>query len=222
MNCGLKHAPTLASPDNGAVETIQHRLARYVAVALILGVIGALFVRQQLASGGADAQAVGLLDTRSVVVGAPVPDFVLRTLDGHTARLTAYRGKTIVLNFWASWCVPCREEMANFASSYAARGGDSGDLVILAVDYLPLDGERDVRRFVDGFASRGQPLTFPILLDTTEGAVAARYGVAPRGARQAALPVSFVIDRDGVLRSKVLGPITNVLGDRLRDAETQR
>ncbi len=112
--------------------------------------------------------------------------------------------------------------MADFQALYGACGEPSGDLLVLDVDYLPLDAERDVRRFIDGFAAGGTPLTFPILFDTSDGAVAERYGVAPRGAKQAALPVSFFISRAGVLLAKVFGPVTGTLDAQLCAAEAAR
>jgi thiol-disulfide isomerase/thioredoxin len=112
-----------------------------------------------------------------------------------------------VLNFWASWCTPCQREMPEFQAMYRERL-EADDFVVLAVDYRPLDSESEVRQFLADFEDGGgDPIAFPVLYDTNDGAVAERYGVAPRNARQATLPVSFFIDRDGVLRDKVFGPV---------------
>ncbi len=190
------------------------RLARYALTAAIVLSIGGALAWQQWsgrAAGGGEAGA-GL-----VSVGEPAPDFALRTLDGRTVRLADYRGKTVIVNFWASWCPPCRQEMPEFEALYRERRA-AGDLVVLALDYRPLDSERDVQRFLDSVAATGQPLTFPIVLDV-EGEVAAQYGVAPRGARQATLPVSFFVDRNGVVRDRVFGPVTGTLLERVRATE---
>lgn len=197
------------------LATLDWRL-RYAITAAILLVIAGLFMQREVlgnddpATGGVDN--FGLLDEAPATVGEPAPDFVLRGVDGGEVRLSDFRGKTVVLNFWASWCTPCRREMAEFEAMYRERL-EADDFVVLAVDYRPLDSESEVQRFLNSFADgNGEAIGFPIAYDTTDGAVAERYGVAPRNARQATLPVSFFIDRDGVLREKVFGP---VFGDLL-------
>lgn len=199
-----------------------------IAAAIVLAVLG--LGRLRGADGGADAPPAppgagasapaGLLDAAPATVGAPAPDFELELLDGGRARLSQYRGRTVVLNFWASWCPPCREEMVEFERLYRERR-PADDLVVLAVDYRPLDSPAEVRRFLATFEAReGRPLTFPVLFDTAAGDVAERYGVAPRGARQATLPVSFFIDRAGVLRGRVFGPVIgNLLSEQVAIAD---
>jgi peroxiredoxin len=108
--------------------------------------------------------------------------------------------------------------MPEFEALYRSRGQASGNFVVIGINFRPLDGEADARRFVDSFAG-GEPLTFPLVFDTPAGEVAERYGVAARGASQAALPVSFFIDRDGIVREKVLGPITGLLEEKVRATE---
>jgi peroxiredoxin len=199
------------------MESMRHRFMRYAITAAILLTIGGLYVRQRIDDTRTPTvvEARGPLDDAKLEVGAPAPDFELRTLDGREVRLSSLRGKIVVVNFWASWCLPCREEMAEFQRATRAHEA-AADLVVLAVDYLPLDAESDVRRFLETRASElGAPLAFPVVLDTRDGKVAERYGVAPRGAKQAALPVSFFIDRNGVLRDRMFGPVTGTFEGRL-------
>ena len=115
----------------------------------------------------------------------------------------------MVLNFWASWCPPCREEMPEFQALWDERGEDgSDDLVMLALDFLVQDTMADARGFVEG---RG--FTFPVLFDTADGSVADRYRV--RG-----LPATFFIDSEGVVRSVNYGPVFgNLLPDGVAKAD---
>ena len=176
-------------------ETPQRRLIRYGIVAAIVIVIGGVFVQREFLSD--DAETVyGLLDDRSAGEGDEAPDFLLTRLDGEPVRLSDFRGKTIVLNFWASWCPPCRAEMPEFQALWEQRGPSGpDDLVILAVDRIREDTVGDVADFVEDFA-----VTFPILFDTSNRDVEARYGV--RG-----LPATYFVDAGGVIRARNLGPV---------------
>ena len=190
----------IESPTPTAGTDIRNRLLRYGITALILAVIGGLFVQREILTDDtestfvqATAVELGLLDDRSVKLGQPAPDFVLQDLSGNVVRLSDFLGKTVVLNFWASWCPPCRAEMPDFLEVYEQRLPQD-DFVILAVDKLVTDSKGAVDDFVQEFG-----LTFPIAFDASDE-VNQRYGV--RG-----LPSTFFIDRNGVLRSKNLGPV---------------
>ena len=121
------------------------------------------------------------------VVGKPAPDFEWATPDGRTQRLTELRGGPVVVNFWATWCVPCREEMP--ALERVAKADTAARF--LAVD-LDEDGER-IRGFFDRLAlDRLMPL-----LDVNAQA-ARRFGVA-------SLPSTFFVDAGGVVRDVEIG-----------------
>lgn len=109
------------------------------------------------------------------------PDFQVRTPDGSTLRLSDFKGKVVFLNFWATWCEPCREEMPSMERLHRAYK-DRG-LVVLAIS-LDVQGASVVKPFVKKFA-----LTFPIGLDP-KMAVRETYGVW-------AVPSTFLIDRKG-------------------------
>ena len=124
--------------------------------------------------------------------GFSAPDFTLTTLDGATVRLSDLRGKAVLINFWASWCGPCRAEMPHIQAAYEKHTNDG--LVVLGVDQA--ESPATVARFVDEFG-----LTFPIPLDS-DGQVSAAY-------QARALPTSFFVDAEGVIRDTFTGPMTS-------------
>jgi thiol-disulfide isomerase/thioredoxin len=129
--------------------------------------------------------------------GFPAPDFTLEALSGQPAILSAYRGKVVIVNLWASWCGPCRAEMPTIQKVYAANR--ERGLEVLAVNSTFQDSEADAQAFAQNLG-----LTFPILLDR-DGAVSQRYLLR-------ALPSTFFIDRQGVIRSVVFGgPMTEAV-----------
>ncbi len=122
--------------------------------------------------------------------GQQAPAFSLEDLDGAQVSLAAFRGRPVLINFWASWCPPCRAEMPELQRVYASQGSDG--LMILAVNLSTQDNLDDVRRFV---AEQG--LTFPILLDS-EQAVTAAYRVNP-------LPTSVFVTPEGKVHLVQIG-----------------
>ena len=181
-------------------------LARYAAVVAIVLAVGGLYLRQQ--SPQRRAAALGPVDaTARAATGAPAPDFVLEEAgSGRLVRLSDFRGKTVVLNFWATWCVPCREEMPALQQTSAEHAA-AGDVVVVGVDYRETDAQ------VLDFA-RSLGLTFPLLIDR-EGTVREAYGVT-------GLPSTFFVDPAGVVRAQNIGPVTgNLLPDGLRAAGGQ-
>jgi peroxiredoxin len=175
-------------------------LRRGAAAGLVLA-IGGLFVSRELLADDGAPTAFGPTDDRIPEIGQPAPAFVLPSLTGEPISSDDFRGKTVILNFWASWCPPCRAEMPDFQALWEERQ-PRDDLVVLAVDFLAEDTIEAAAAFVDEF-----DLTFPVVTDTESGDVAARYGVP-------GLPATFFIDRQGILRRISLGP---VFGDLLHE-----
>ena len=136
-------------------------------------------------------------------VGAAAPDFTLKTLDGGEVRLSKLRGQPVLINFWASWCAPCRAEMPELARVYEARKADG--LVILGVNLTTQDTLPDVRAFVMEFH-----VTFPVPLDDT-GAV------ANDAYRLRGIPTSIFIDRTGTIVRRQIGISTGEQLDTLVD-----
>ncbi len=121
-------------------------------------------------------------------VGFAAPDFTLETLGGETVSLADLRGQVVLINFWATWCPPCRAEMPAIQQVYETYR-DQG-FTVLAVDVQ--EGKAQVANFAE---ERG--LSFPILMDL-DGAVSARYQVK-------AMPSTFFVDRSGVIQEITLG-----------------
>lgn len=128
------------------------------------------------------------------IVGGQAPDFVLWDLEGNEVSLSRLRGRPVVLNFWASWCPPCRMEMPDLAAAYQAHK-DEG-VVFVGVNFLE-DADR-VREFV-----QWAEISFPVVLDL-RGEVVGAYQVR-------ALPSTFFIDGDGTIVRRYIGPMTRDL-----------
>jgi len=122
-------------------------------------------------------------------IGYTAPDFELADLDGHMHRLSDHRGAVVLLNFWATWCGPCRIEMPTLQAVHEDYGGPDFQVLAVAGD---LEGRTLVRPFMKELG-----LTFPGLLDDT-GTVQDQYFVN-------ALPMTFLLDRHGVIVYKMVG-----------------
>ncbi len=125
----------------------------------------------------------------AALVGQSAPDFQLKTVDGRTIRLSDLRGKVVLVNFWATWCPPCKQEMPSMERLYA-RLHNRG-LEILAVNI-----ESDGDEVLPGFLKQ-HPHTFPVLMDL-EGEVQQTYGVFR-------FPETFVVDRTGRVVQHIIG-----------------
>ena len=119
----------------------------------------------------------------------PAPDFTLENLEGTAVSLSDFRGKVVLLDFWATWCPPCRKEIPHLKELHTEYGDDG--LVILGIA-LDVKGRRVVAPFVEE-----HQLPYPIVLGGQE--VSRAYG----GVRN--IPTAFLIDRDGLIRRRYVG-----------------
>jgi len=168
----------------------------WAAGLLVLGLMGLLYVSLQ-SNNSTDGSEQAPVAAGPVQKGQPAPDFTLTTLDGNQAALSDYAGQVVVVNFWATWCPPCKAEMPDIHDYYQANQ-DKG-LTVLAVNAQ--EDKATVSRFIE---STG--FTFPVLLDS-RGDVEQQYQVR-------SFPSTFVIDRDGRVVYIHVGLITpDVLAD---------
>lgn len=157
--------------------------------AIVTSLIGRLFLGLVIVGiGTALCVSVWGMGSRVPIQGTTAADFELLDLQGGNHRLSQYRGKVVLLNFWATWCVPCTKEMPAMQAAYD-RLKDKG-LVVLAVNEL--EDVDQVRAHIEEHAH-----TFTVLLDPNND-VANLYGVY-------GLPVTVFIDRQGVVQEYLKG-----------------
>ena len=125
---------------------------------------------------------------------ALAPDFTVVDREGNSVNLSDFRGKPVVVNFWASWCGPCKSEMPAFETAYQVYGQDIHFLMVNLTD-----GSRETVEGAAGFID-GQGYTFPLYFDTTYSAAIA-YSVS-------AIPATYFIDADGHLVTQARGAIS--------------
>ncbi|MFP4228559.1 MAG: peroxiredoxin family protein [Salinivenus sp.] len=156
---------------------------------LVTGGLGVLVLSEQ-----PDSPATSTNDDTS----ATAPDFSLETLDGDTFRLSDYRGDVVVLNFWATWCPPCRQEIPDFVSLQQDLGDQGLQFVGVALERDA--GPDEVRDFAEEMN-----INYPIGMG--DGSIAEKYG-GVRG-----LPMTFVIGPEGTIQKHIPGMTTE---ERLR------
>jgi len=177
----------------------RNRWRFLVVPAVVIVLVGALVVLLQSGQDdtvGATTQITfgGKASGIAPKVGAAAPDFTLPSLGGKAVSLSSYKGKVVLLNFFATWCPPCRAEMPDLESSYKELK-DKG-LEIIAVDL------QEDQNTVSGYV-KSLGLSFTVLLD--RGAdVFGQYHVT-------GLPTSYFIDRDGVVREVSIGALNKKL-----------
>jgi cytochrome c biogenesis protein CcmG/thiol:disulfide interchange protein DsbE len=150
-------------------------------VALLAGLLAALLTPQQPAN-----------TSTATVTSKPAPGFTLKTLEGETLTLAQFKGKPVVLNFFASWCGPCKDE----APMLAAAAQEFKDVVFLGIAYNDkLDKAKEFRDNYD--------LRFPIAMDddTDAGRASVNYALF-------SVPETYYIDREGIIQHHNPGPIT--------------
>ncbi len=135
------------------------------------------------------ALVLAVLPPVAVGQDAKAPSLTLKSIEGRTVRLDDYRGKVVLINFWATWCPPCRAEMPDLVKLQREYGKDG--LRIIGVTFPPEQLAR-VRKF-----TRGLRVNYPIALGTRE----MRAAFSP----DETLPLTIIIDREGTIRGTIAG-----------------
>ena len=135
-----------------------------------------------------------IIARNGIEIGKSAPDFELTKLDGTNVKLSDLKGKKVILNFWATWCGPCQQEMPDMEAFYKEH---KENVEILAINYTP--SEKVGAEKVSNFAKE-KGITFPILLDKNIDVTTA-YKVIT-------IPTSYFIDTKGVIQDKFIGPMT--------------
>ncbi len=172
-----------------------------VVVTLIVIMLGSYIKNQIEASEAISEQAVSYemnLDQKTGLgKGQIAPDFTVQTLTGETFTLSELKGKKVVLNFWASWCPPCKKEMPHL-QKYYEEDAEEDNAIIVGVNITHAERSMDpintVQQFVDSF-----DLTFPIPLIEEEG-VDKLYQIIT-------IPSTFMIDTEGRIQHQIIGPL---------------
>jgi len=133
--------------------------------------------------------AAGAAVLRAQSKNAPAPDFVLKDLQGKEVKLADYKGKVLALNFWATWCPPCRAEIPDFVEAYAANKDKGFEILGLSVDRMTADK-------LLPFVSRAK-INYPVALADTN--IVQDYGPID------AIPATIIIDKKGILRHRHIG-----------------
>lgn len=178
-----------------------------IPVLLVVAIVGVLLWFDRVRDSGGDGAAgpygivelpAGFNDTgesASSDVGRAAPDFYLETPDGGTLRLSDLRGSPVLVNFWASWCQPCRQEMPEIVEAWRRPGTG---VIVVGVN---LQENADiVREFSSEFG-----MGFPVVIDRN-GQVAESWRI---GGPIEGIPSSYFIDAEGIVRARHFGPLTS-------------
>ena len=164
---------------------------------ILLIVMGVLTIA---GAAGTSSQTAGssAQDQQEEQTSVAAPDFTLTDQFGESHTLSDYQGKIVFLNFWATWCGPCKSEMPDIQALYEAHGGNAEDLVVLGVAQ-PGAGREGSREDITDFLAEGG-YTYPVVMDE-DGSVFAQYGIR-------AFPTTFMISSDGTVYGYVEGALS--------------
>lgn len=186
----------------------------YMITALVIGTLIFIMVQNTVGQKDPVEAPITQVNPENALQGeeegleqySPAPDFTLETLAGETVTLSELKGKKVILNFWATWCPPCKAEMPHMESFYSKlTDEDQVELIAVNVTESERRGIGEVETFVDSYE-----LSFPIPLDKT-AEVTHKYGVM-------SMPTTYMIDTQGRIAQKVIGPLDEKTLNELVDS----
>lgn len=133
----------------------------------------------------------GNIETSSQLVGRTAPEFALKSFNGDEVKLSDFRGKTVLVNFWASWCHPCREEAPVLEKTYMSLSGRQVEFIGINI----MDDRKSAEEYIKSFGG-----TFVNIYDP-ENKIHLDYGVG-------GVPETFFVNPDGIITGKHRGPLT--------------
>lgn len=186
-----------ARPDTPAARLVRFAVGSifgliFIALCFVMLTV-ALKGPDTIKVNGANGQAglIGTAPAERLKVGDPAPDFLLAQLGGDPVQLSKLRGKTVFINFWATWCAPCKDEMPLIQQFYQNHRNDN--VAVLAVNV------KDSADSAKGYF-KDNGLSMPVLLDYT--------GDVPGGYRVTGYPESYFVDKNGKIGEFHIGPFT--------------
>lgn len=150
-----------------------------IAIVILAGIIGAVWLQSSKYS--------------PVTVGSPAPDFKLADRDGKEYTLSSFRGKVVFVNFWATWCKTCKDEMPSMQTLYSYMKQRDMPFEILAISMDRVTTQKEIEPFAKSLG-----LTFPILLDA--------WGKTDGKYKLTGVPETYIIDQNGNVAEKIIGP----------------
>ncbi|MFE6166351.1 peroxiredoxin family protein [Viridibacillus arvi] len=178
---------------------MKKKIFALLIIAAMIGIAVTNFVKTKVAEEQkVDTRATIVEDTLGVksglAIGELAPDFELETLEGKKVKLSDFRGKKVILNFWATWCPPCKAEIPHM-QKYYEKFAKEDNFEIVAVN---LTSQQEKVKYVKKFVKTYE-MTFPVLLDT-EGEQMRTYEIYT-------IPTTYFLDTKGLVQKKVIGPV---------------